>query len=179
MASEQNKSTDAIKHQVHFRRRLQARKAEGFLLLTWWGFAACLAWGAGLGYELFDIMGAFPAENIDVAKVEMVGAAVVGGTTMLVLKPFTTVLRWMMVSHPDPPDDDEVSETTASRTKTAVEVLAVAAVIIGIPGTSYITGVVIENELVEMAGVISGFFFWVLAAGCLIQARRTLKRYTR
>lgn len=179
MATEQNVNADALKHQVYLRRKREAGKAEGFLLLTWWGFIACLAWGTGVGYELVNILGLTSAENINVIAVETLGSLLVGGTSMLFLKPFTTVLRWMMVAPPEPPDDDEYSETAVSRQKTAVEVLAVGTALIGIPSAFYVTNSVITNELVSLAGTMCGFFFCMLAIGCFVQARRTLKRYVR
>lgn len=179
MTSEQNVNAAALKHQVYLRRKRQAGKAEGFLLLTWWGFIASLAWGTGTGYEVAETLGLLASENIDVVALEALGSLLIGGISILFLKPFTFVLRHMMVARPETPDDDEYSETAVSRQKTAIEVLAVAAALIGIPSAFYITSTVIANELVQLAGTMCGFFFWVLAISCFVQARRNLKRYLR
>lgn len=180
MTSEQDINADAIMHQVYLRRRMRAGKTEGFLLLTWWGLIACLAWGTGVGYGLVDTLGLVPPpENIELVFVEGLGATIVGGTAMLILKPFSAILRRMMVAHPDPPATEEASETVTSRLRTALGVFAVAAVLIGIPGTYIVIQMTVANELVEIIGILSGFFFWMLAMACFVQARRALKRYSR
>jgi len=180
MTSNQDINPEAIKHEVYLRRRMQAGKTEGFLLLTWWGLIACLAWGTGLGYEVADTLGMVPPpENVELAFVEGLGATVVGGTAMLVLKPFSAILRRLMVAHPDPPSNEEESGRVTSRLRTALGVFAVAAVLIGIPGTFIVVQTAVTNEIVEMIGVLSGFFFWMLAMACCVQARRALKRYER
>lgn len=180
MTTNQDINPDAIKHEVFLQRQIRARKAEGFLLLTWWGLIACLAWGTGLGYEVADTLGIVPPpENIQLVFVEGLGATVIGGTATLVLKPFSEVLRRLMVTHPDPPTNEEGPEPVPSHFRTALGVSAVAVVLIGIPGTSILVQTTITNEIVKMIGTLSGFFFWLLAAACFVQAYRAVKQCER
>lgn len=185
MTSEQSNGADVIKHQVYLQRRMEAAKAEDFLLLTWAAFITCLAWASGVGHGVTNALGLVPPpENVDLVFVEGLGATIVGGATMLLIKPATAILRRLMVAHPDPSatakqTEEGSSEAAISRLSTTMGVLAVASVLIGIPSTTYIIQMIVTSEIVQMAAILSGYLFWVLAIGCFVQARRTLKRHIR
>jgi hypothetical protein len=185
MSSEQSVNADIIKHRVYLQRQVQAAKTEGFLLFTWMGLVSCLAWSTGAGYGVVDVLGLVPPpDNLDLVFVEGLGATVVGGTAMIVLKPGTAILRRLMVAHPDSSTTNEQrkshpSEATISHLSTAMGAFAVACVVLGIPSTTFVVQETITTGIVRMGAVLSGYSFWLLATGCFIQAHRTLKHHAR
>lgn len=181
MNSGETSDTDLVKYRVYQQRRIQAAKGEGFLLLTWMGLVIPLVWSSGLGYELINTIGLIPTTGStpDPRAFEVAGAIILGGSLMLLLKPFTHRLRRLMAPHPGSSLSafgDTQSDPPQPKSTTKFDALTISIFFVGVPTTFFLTNSVISNQLLEMVAGVSGISFWLVLAGCLTTARRTLKR---